>query len=115
MAVFGGRLFCGTLPSGHVFSIEAGKSVTYDHALPAGWVHLAAVRDVDQLRLYVSGKLVATSGKFRADHYDLSNDKPLMIGFGAHDYFNGKLKDVRLYRRALTQDEIEKLAGGPGG
>jgi hypothetical protein len=94
-----------------VFSIEAGKSVTYDHALPAGCVHLAAVRAADQLRLYVSGKLVATSDKFNADDYDLSNDKPLTIGFGAHDYFHGKLKDVRLYRRALTESEIAELAG----
>ena len=112
MAVFQGKLFCGTLPSGHVFSIEAGKSVTYDHALPAGWVHLAAVRAADQLRLYVDGKLVAASSTFNAADYDVSNDKPLKIGFGAHDYFNGKLKDVRLYRRPLTDREIATLASG---
>ncbi len=110
MAVFQGKLFCGTLPSGHVFSIEAGKSVTYDHALPTGWVHLAAVRVADQLRLYVDGKLVATSSRFAADDFDISNDQPLKIGFGAHDYFNGKLKNVRIYRRALTDREAAHLA-----
>lgn len=110
MAVFQGRLFCGTLPSGHVFSIEAGRNVTYDHALPAGWVHLAAVKDRDVLRLYVDGKPAATSPKFTADAYDLSNGEPLKIGFGAHDYFNGKLSDVRVYGRALSDREIAKLA-----
>lgn len=112
MAVYRGRLFAGVLPSGHVHSIEVGRNVTYDRALPAGWVHLTAVRDSDHLRLHVNGKLVATSSKFKAQDYDISTDKPLNIGFGAHDYFNGRLSDVRLFGRALTEREIEQLADG---
>lgn len=112
MAVFDGKLYCGTLPSGHVYSIEAGKNVTYDHALPPGWVHLAAVRDKDRLRLYVDGTEVATSSTFKAADYDISNDRFLEIGFGTHDYFNGKLKDVRIYRRALGVKEVAELAAG---
>ena len=110
MAVFQGKLFCGTLPSGRVYSIEAGKSVTHDHALPAGWVHLVAVRGANRLRLYVDGKLAATSSAFNPEDYDLFNDQPLKIGFGAHDYFDGKLKDVRIYRRALTDRQVAALA-----
>ena len=112
MAVFQGRLFAGTLPSGRVHSIEIGRNVTYDRALPAGWVHLAAVRDKDQLRLHVNGELVATSPKYKAEDYDISNDQPLNIGFGAHDYLNGKLSDVRLYGRAMTIEDIKKVAEG---
>jgi hypothetical protein len=111
MAIYQGRLFVGALPSGHVQSIEFGRNVTYDHALPTGWVHLAAVRDADELRLYVNGRRVATSAKFTAEDYDLTNDQPLKIGFGAHDYFNGKMQDVRIYRRALAEDEIERMVG----
>ncbi|MEO8497673.1 MAG: LamG domain-containing protein [Planctomycetota bacterium] len=110
MAVYQGRLFVGTLPSGRVHSVEIGRNVTYDRALPAGWVHLAAVRDSDHLRLHVNGERVATSSAYRSEDYDISNDLPLNIGFGAHDYFNGKLSDVRLYGRALTHDEIKQLA-----
>lgn len=111
MAVFQGRLFAGTLPSGRVHSVEIGRNVTYDHALPAGWVHLAAVRDSNRLRLHVNGKLVATSAEFQAGNYNIANDHPLQIGFGSHDYLNGKLGDVRLYDRALAAGEIEQLAG----
>ncbi len=110
MAVFQGRLFAGTLPSGHVHSIEIGRNVTYDHALPSGWVHLAAVRDRNRLRLHVNGQLVATSTVYPDDAYNIANDQPLQIGFGAHDYFNGKLSDVRMYGRALTNPEIQRLA-----
>jgi hypothetical protein len=109
MAVYDGKLFCGVLPSGHVLSLEAGKCATYDRALPPGWVHLAAVRGADRLRLYVNGKLAARSTTFNSADYVISNKQPLKIGFGPHDYFNGKLKDVRLYRRALTDVEIAQV------
>ena len=36
MAVYQGRLFAGTLPSGRVYSLEAGKCATYDRELAAG-------------------------------------------------------------------------------
>lgn len=114
MAIFQGRLFAGTLPSGHVHSVEIGRNVSYDHAIPSGWVHLAAVRDTNQLRLYVDGQLVASSAEFGATEFDISNERPLQIGAGAGDYFNGKMRDLRLYQRALTAREIEQLADSVG-
>ena len=110
MAVFQGKLFCGVLPSGHVLSLEAGKSVTLDRALPAGWQHLAAVKSADTLKLYVNGKLVSSSSTFDASRFNLQPNQPLKIGFGQHDYFNGKMKDVRVYRRALTSAQVTGLA-----
>lgn len=107
---FQGRLLATTLPSGHIYAMEAGKCVTYDHELPSGWQHVTAVRDRDRLRIYVNGKQVAQSGPVVSSTFNLSNDKPLLIGAGAGDYFNGSLRDVRLYRRALTADEIASLA-----
>lgn len=110
MAEFQGRLFCGTLPSGRVWSFEAGRNVTYDHALPDGWHHLAAVRQRDRLTLYVDGRAVATSTSFNTADYDLSSERPLKIGFGPSDYFRGALRDVRIYRTALSSRQIEQLA-----
>lgn len=112
MAVFNGRLFSGTLPSGHVRSFEAGKNATYDRELPPGWRHIAAVRERSRLKLYVDGKLVAQSGEFDPAQFDLTNQEPLRIGTGPQDSFNGKLKDVRLYSKALTAAEVEELAKG---
>lgn len=108
-AVFDGKLYCGVLPSGHVHSLEAGKSVTYDRALPPGWHHLVAVKADDVLRLYIDGKQVAQSTKFDPAKYDLNTKSPLKIGFGQHDYFNGKMKDLRIYDRELSPREIERV------
>ena len=109
MAVYQGRLFAGTLPSGRVLSLEAGKSVTYDRELPPGWRHIAAVKARGRLSLYVDGERVATSSVFDSADYDLSNQQPLKIGFGAHDHFRGRMRELRLYGRALSEDEVRAL------
>ncbi len=110
MAEFQGRLFCGTLPSGRVLSIEAGRNATYDRALTPGWHHLAAVRQGDRLQLHLNGQLVAVSARFEPAAYDLTSGQPLKLGFGPNDYFRGLLRDVRLYGHALTAKEIAELA-----
>ena len=86
--------------------MEAGRSATYDRTLSAGWHHLAAVKTNDRLQLFIDGDLVSESSNFNPDQYDLTNQQSLKIGFGQHDYFNGKMKDLRIYNRALSKDEI---------
>lgn len=109
MSVFDGKLFCGVLPSGHVHSLEVGKSVSYDRDLGTGWKHLAAIRDGGRLRLYVNGEAVAESSEFDPKDYDLDNEAPLKIGFGPHEYFKGNMSDLRIYDRSLTAERIEEL------
>jgi hypothetical protein len=54
--------------------------------------------------------LVAESSGMKSEDYDLNIDAPLRIGFGAQDYFRGRITDVRLYRGELTAPEIESKA-----
>lgn len=110
MAEFQGRVFCATLPSGKVFAYEAGKNATWDHAMPAGWHHVAGVKRSSQLELYVDGKAVATSRPFKPEEFDLTVERPLRIGAGQNDTWRGKIRDVRLYGRALTEVEVRALA-----
>lgn len=110
MAQYRGRLFVGTLPSGRVVSIEAGRNATWDHEFPTGWHHVAAVRDTDRLRLFVDGKPVAESAGLESAQYDLTTSAPLQIGLGAHDYFHGAIRNLRIYRGALSAESVSKLA-----
>lgn len=109
-AQYQGRLLATTLPSGHVHALAAGCCVTFDHELPPGWQHVAAVRGGDRLTLYVNGRQVAESAAFQSADFDLANDQPLLIGNGPGDAFNGRLREVRLYNRALSPEEIGLLA-----
>lgn len=110
MAVYQGRLFVGTLPSGQVWSFEAGRNVSYDRPLSPGWRHIAAVRVGDVLKLYVDGVEVARSSRMGPAKLDLTNDESLRIGFGQHDFYNGEMRDVRIYRRGLSGKEIGRLS-----
>ena len=112
MAVYRGRLYCGTLPAGHIYSLEAGRNVTHDFELAFGWRHLAAVKDDDRpcrLRLYVDGEQVGTSAPFNGYEAYISNDRPLKIGFGPQDYFNGNMAELRVYNRNLTESQVAAL------
>ena len=110
MALYDGRLFAGTLPSGRVWALTAGQGVTSGHAIPAGWCHLAAVRQGGRLTLYLDGRPVAAGGDPGAPALDVTTDAPLRLGAGPHDSLNGRLAGVRLYRRALAAREVAALA-----
>jgi hypothetical protein len=108
-AVYKGRLYTGSFPSGHVWTLEAGKCVTDDRALEPGWRHIAAVKAGGALTLYVDGKRVGASTPFEPADFDLAERVPLLIGFGQHDNFNGMMRDLRIYRRALDGANIAAL------
>lgn len=91
---------------GKVYAIEAGKCVSFDRDLGTGWKHLAAVRRNDRLELYIDGRREVVSAPFAAPDYDLSNGEPLKIGLGEQNGFCGKIREVRVYRRSLTEVEI---------
>ena len=40
---------------------------------------------------------------------DVSNDASLLIGFGPQSHFCGQLRDVRIYGRAVSEHEIQRL------
>ena len=113
MAVYDGKLFCGVLPSGHVHSLSVGQNVTYDKALSAGWHNLTVTRAQRRgIKLYVDGKHIATSNhnSLNDEIGDLSTGTPLYVGYGQHDYFNGKIRDLRIYTDVLNDLQIRRLS-----
>lgn len=113
MAEFGGAVYCSTLPSGRIYAYQAGVSAMAASALPPEWQHVVAVKRDGKLRLLVNGKQVAESKSFDVSHYDLNVEQPLVLGFGQNDYFVGRMREVRVYQRALNDAEIEALATHP--
>lgn len=95
---------------GKVFCLEAGRCASYGRDAGPGWKHLVAIRRRRRLELHIDGKPEVTSSAFDPADFDLTNDRPLRIGFGQTDYFHGKMRDVRLYSRALAADSITGLA-----
>jgi hypothetical protein len=94
---------------GRVYSIQAGQLVSHERDIGGEWTHLAGVRQGRELKLYVNGALAATSELRDGPAFDLSNDLPLLIGFGAQNHFTGHLSDVRLYDGALDADALAEI------
>jgi hypothetical protein len=127
LRLFQGKLFCSTATCyrslieqprpddirGKVFCYETGAGVSLDHDLGPGWKHVAAVRDGANMKLYVDGRLAAESGSDEAP-LAVTTDAPLRIGFGPHSQFQGKIREVRIYNRALDDGQLQALAKKQG-
>lgn len=110
MAEHDGKVFCSTLPSGRIYGFEAGKSVMSPGGISSGWQHVTAVKRSDRLKLFVNGKVVSETVIPDSMEFNLNNEVPIKIGLGPNDYFLGKMRELRLYSRALYENEIEFLA-----
>jgi hypothetical protein len=123
LTVYAGKLFAGmgSCTSSHldapldfrgkVHAFEAGKGVSHDRDLGPGWKQITAVKRGGRLELWVGGEKTAESSPFDAAAFDLSSDEPLRIGVGETDGFSGRIREVRVYARALAAEEIQRLAG----
>src|SRR6188472_1929439 len=102
--------------STHVGALRPGAGVTVGgsvptifapSALPVGvWSHLAMTYDGTQLRMFVNGTQVSSAPLTGPISPTTS---PLWIGGNSPygEYFSGRIDEVRVYRSALTQAEIQ--------
>lgn len=77
------------------------------------WYHVAGVRSERKLFLYLDGELVASDSSEVV--YDVDTDIPLAIGAihklgiaPTDEYMNGKIDEVRIWDRALSESEIKE-------
>jgi hypothetical protein len=88
------------------------ESVVAPKALEANvWTHLAFTYDGAHMRLYVDGELVASQAQADAP---LAAPGDLKIGCSAwwwEEGFTGKIDEVRIYDRALSQAEVQNTMG----
>jgi hypothetical protein len=76
---------------------------------PGKWQHVAATVRGDEVVLYVGGQVDMTG---RRTGPPATSPDPVTFGFaGFHQPFPGVIDDVRIYRRALSEQEIATLAG----
>lgn len=93
-------------PSGHVF-IGGDREVRGSSQLPVNtWTHLATTYNGSAIVIYVNGVVAGTAA--RTGLISTSNN-PLRIGGNAvwNEYYQGRIDEVRVYNRSLTQAEIQ--------
>ncbi|SFR61831.1 LamG-like jellyroll fold domain-containing protein [Halogeometricum limi] len=97
------------------FRLKTGGSTTKLVA-PSGtsltsgtWIHAVATYDGSQMRIYKNGNEVASTSK--SGNIDTSTSVPVALGSNPQDFgtLDGRLDEVRIYDRALSQSEIDDL------
>ena len=114
-----GRLFTFYFHESRVRMLVEYQPGKYTHAncpVPPKdvWTHLAGSYDGQQIKLYVNGALQATVS---APGRIPQSDAPLLFGAlsPGQRTLLGQLEDIRIWRRALTAQEIATVAGGDEG
>lgn len=91
--------------------MQKGKStISGGQITSQNWYHIVGSYDGKYQNLYVNGKLISSAkpglGLLDAGRNDLAIGKP----YANHkSYYKGLIKDVRIYSKALTDEDIEAL------
>jgi hypothetical protein len=91
----------------------SGTNIVSPNAIAANtWTHLAATYDGSTLRLYVNGVQVASLSQTGSL---ATSSNPLQIGGDSlyGQFFSGRIDEVRVYRTALSQTEIQTDMANP--
>lgn len=95
------------------FNEAAGTSqVVMGGSMDNNWHHLAATRDANILKFYIDGVLIGTSPT-PAGSVPPEIPDEWLLGYGynsGYKYWYGRMDDLRIYNRVLTDVEINKLS-----
>lgn len=125
---FRAREILGRGPSGYIATIVSPDSlaITTDvsplgNSHASNWVHLAATVDKDTVILYVNGEIVDRKTNDSATDIRMSTtNHPIWIGvnpttsgtISSENYLHAGLKGTRVWRSALTHQQIRQQAAG---
>jgi hypothetical protein len=89
---------------------------TTDSFFDGEWQHVMVTgRHLDRINLYVNGQLADTENISSNTQVTNSINPPVyQIGTfitngSRQDYFDGKIDDVRIYERMLSEEEVKRL------
>ncbi|NGF57722.1 LamG domain-containing protein [Parapedobacter sp. SGR-10] len=102
--------------SGYAFNLSGGlgSGASFQHALSIGeWIHICIVYDFanNTIKIYRDGTHRNTGHFTDYEVIPQMGDAPLCIGTRDFaSFFKGVLDDLRIYNRALTDEEVQQLS-----
>jgi len=98
--------------SNQVSATANGITTSYGTALSENiWTHVAAIYDSGNtlLKLYINGEEEDTNAVAGSIPADASNFTIGRTSDTDADYFEGQLDEIRIFNKALTEDELQKM------
>ena len=91
------------------YTAESGATASLGGSAEGVWKNVALVFDENKLNIYVDGVLEASNESLGTKLGDLGADVKTYFGrsfYSGDAYFNGAFDNIKIYEKALTQDEI---------
>ncbi len=89
-----------------------GKQFSVSSAIdPNVFQNVAGTFDGKVVKIYLNGFLI--NSKQFVGSYSANPDTPLIVGLNSYDYgrpWNGAIDEIRLYDRAISEDELQNLS-----
>lgn len=111
------EIYIGEVVGSPINAVSAAAPLTTEHS--QNWVHIAATVKDNQMILYVNGEIADELTNTNAnDIRMMTTSQPIWIGVNPNtaitpaSFLNMGVKSVRIWRNALEQDEIRRLASG---
>lgn len=99
----------------YVFNLAGGIGVGSHYQDPANpvqpgvWLHVVGAADTEKTHIYINGQLIE-SNSYSSSITPQHGSAPLRIGTrDFNSYFDGQIREVRLWSRILTAAEIQGL------
>ncbi len=97
---------------------NALKVVSAQQLAENKWQHVAVVYDGSSkatgMKIYIDGKLVGNKVEQDSLKDSIATDTPFKIGSRSQGgNYNGELDELRIYDRALSEAEVQRLGGDP--
>ncbi len=91
------------------YQAESSATASLGASAEGKWKNVALVFDENKLNVYVDGVLEASNESLGTKLGDLGADVKTYLGrsfYSGDAYFNGAYDNIKIYEKALTQDEI---------
>ncbi len=117
----GNDIFWGFIDNTGRIGVQAGNGAAAKSLNPinnGAWHHVAVTRDgtSGQVQCFVDGALdAAATSETGAKTNAFASIGRIQDTGGGHDYFVGRLDDLRIYNRVVTLQEVQVLASGADG
>lgn len=123
---FRAREIEGRGPGGYIGTVESATALDITSAASPisnahgdNWAHVAAVVDNNTIKLYVNGEEVGRTVNNQSVNIRMMvSNHPIWVGLNpngtvdATDYLHAGIKDVQVWRSALTQDQLRNHIAG---
>ena len=122
-----GKIAAGGWGNGFVLGFLANNKIRFDMGAryldssatittTNKWYHITCAKNTDEFKIWIDGVLDSTGATSDPTSQSTTQATPVVIGrygdYGPQEYYDGKLRDIRIYDYLLSDNQVASLYSG---